>query len=147
MIIDDEKAMQDLGERLAHAIDRGTVIVLVGDVGAGKTTLVRGVARGLGINEAVQSPSFTISRVYDAGRRRLVHYDFYRLDDPGIMAEELAETVDSDDIVMIEWSAIVENIVPADHIIVTIIPHGDTAREVTLQPTGSRSQRIVERIK
>lgn len=144
--VNDEQAMQHLGERLARAVDSGIVMILVGDVGAGKTTLVRGIARGLGVDETVQSPSFTISRVYDGAQRRLVHYDFYRLDDPGIMANELAEAVASDDVIVIEWSAIIENIVPQDHIIVKIMPLSDTTRQVTLQPTGPRSDRIVKEL-
>ena len=146
MIIDDEYAMQNLGERLAHAIDGGILMTLVGDVGAGKTTLVHGIARGMGIDETVQSPSFTISRVYDSPGRRLVHYDFYRLDDPGIMADELAETVTGDDVVVIEWAATVDRILPSDHMIVTIVPHGDTARAVTLDATGPKSKSILERL-
>ncbi|MCA9334779.1 tRNA (adenosine(37)-N6)-threonylcarbamoyltransferase complex ATPase subunit type 1 TsaE, partial [Candidatus Saccharibacteria bacterium] len=78
--VNSNKQMQDLGSVLGKTLTGGETIELVGDVGAGKTTFVRGVARGMHVDETVQSPSFTISRIYEATEgRRLVHYDFYRL--------------------------------------------------------------------
>src|SRR5665647_571424 len=91
--VTSEQEMRTLGEKLGLLLKGGEVIELVGDVGAGKTTFVKGLAHGLAIDEDVQSPSFTISRVYDArDDLQLAHYDFYRLNDAGIMANELTET-------------------------------------------------------
>ena len=74
---------------------RAIVIELVGDVGAGKTTFVRGLAQGLGIKEPITSPSFTISKSYALKNGGfLVHYDFYRLQDPGLMSEDLQALLD-----------------------------------------------------
>lgn len=91
------------------------ILELVGDVGTGKTTFTRGLAQGLGLKSPVTSPSFTISRTYALpDGRSLVHYDFYRLPDPGLMADDLAETLNSpQNIVVIEWGGSVRDLLPA----------------------------------
>lgn len=129
-----ETAMKDLGSRIGASLKGGEVFELVGDVGAGKTTFVKGLARGLHIDDEVQSPSFTISRQYE-GREglQLVHYDFYRLNDPGIMASEVAEMVnDPQTVTVIEWADIVEGILPEGHITIRITAPSDTSRTVEL---------------
>ena len=94
--------MIDFGAKLGAELRGGEVIELIGDVGAGKTTFTKGLAKGLAIAETVQSPSFTISRVYD-GRLELVHYDFYRLNNAGVMALELADNLsDAEKVVVID---------------------------------------------
>ena len=110
------------------------VIELVGDVGAGKTTFVRGLAKGLGIKEPITSPSFTISKSYACpDGKTLVHYDFYRLNDPGIMSEDLSENIKNPNcVVIIEWSDSVQNILPKDHTIINITYNDDNSREVTV---------------
>jgi tRNA threonylcarbamoyladenosine biosynthesis protein TsaE len=148
IIISSETEMQRFGERLGHLLHGGEVIELVGDVGAGKTTLVRGLARGMGIDETVQSPSFTINRVYDAAdKRRLVHYDFYRLNDPGIMADELNETLaELDTAVVIEWAEAVEAILPADRLTIRIVAPTPDSRELSVAAGGDKSQKIKEQL-
>ena len=94
MKINSEQEMIELGRKIADKIKKPAVIELVGDVGVGKTTMVKGLAEGLGVKEAITSPSFTISKSYaleDGGN--MVHYDFYRLSDPGIMMDDLAENI------------------------------------------------------
>ena len=92
MKINSEQEMLRLGEAMAR--DVSGVIELVGDVGTGKTTFVRGLAKGLGVKESVTSPSFTISKAYACpNERTLVHYDFYRLNDPGLLTEDLEENL------------------------------------------------------
>jgi tRNA threonylcarbamoyladenosine biosynthesis protein TsaE len=92
-IINSEIEMKQLGEEIGHSLKGGEVLELIGDVGAGKTTFTKGLAKGLGVAETVQSPSFTISRMYEAGDLTLSHYDFYRLNDAGIMAMEIASAL------------------------------------------------------
>ncbi len=129
-----EQEMQALGEELSRALRSGEVIELIGDVGAGKTTLVKGLARGLGVDETVQSPSFTLSRVYETGDgKRLAHYDFYRLSDPGILADELADVAgEPDTITVVEWAAIVEGALPQNHIVVRITSPTENDRDVVI---------------
>lgn len=143
--IESEAAMKALGARMGKALTGGEVIELVGDVGAGKTTLTKGIAEGMGIDETVQSPSFTISRVYDdtATGLRLAHYDFYRLHDAGIMADELQETAqDSQTVTIIEWADIVTGVLPEDRLTVRIVSPTEQSRRIELQASGPTSQRL-----
>lgn len=113
----NEAAMVAIGRKLGEQLRGGEVIELVGDVGAGKTTLAKGVGLGLSIDESVQSPSFTISRVYPArDGLELHHYDFYRLTDAGVMRYELAESINDPRVVtIIEWADTVQQVLPKDH--------------------------------
>ena len=144
MIIEvaNENAMKQLGEKLGRRLQGGEIIELVGDVGAGKTTLTKGIATGMGIDEAIQSPSFTISRVYDTPQNlHLAHYDFYRLHDPGIMAGELHETIhDLETTTIIEWAKIVAGILPDDRITIHVTPLSETSRRVEIGAGGERSE-------
>lgn len=137
-IASNEAETKALGQRLGSLLHGGEVIELVGDVGAGKTTFVKGLALGLAIDEDVQSPSFTISRVYD-GRDglQLAHYDFYRLHDAGIMADELQETVsDARIVTVVEWADIVEGVLPASRIRIVFTTPSENERQLTLSGLG-----------
>lgn len=113
----------------------GEVLELTGDVGSGKTTFTKGLAEGLGVDDDVQSPSFTISRFYK-GRDNLElhHYDFYRLPDPGIMKYDLEEsTKDKKAVTVIEWAETVVNILPEKRTIIHFsYGAGDTERTITI---------------
>ena len=111
------------------------ILELIGDVGAGKTTFTRGLAKGLGIESEITSPSFTISKSYAAKNGKvLTHYDFYRLSDPGLMSEDLQEKLsDHNQIIVIEWGESVADFLPSDHITVTINYNDDNTREVTIK--------------
>lgn len=138
-----EEEMLELGEKFAGEIlegfsagsgfnsGSGVVIELVGDVGAGKTTFTRGLAKGLGVTEPVTSPSFVISKSYAfSGGGRLVHYDFYRLSDPGLMMEDLAENIDDlNTVVVVEWAETVADLLPEGRMVVRILI-GDDGRRV-----------------
>lgn len=142
--VQSDTEMQQFGEKIGRLLVGGEVIELIGDVGAGKTTLVRGLARGMGVTETVQSPSFTINRVYDANNnQRLVHYDFYRLHDAGIMANELAEALsDTKTSVVIEWADAVESVLPADRLTITISSPTETSRQTVITSGGEKSQKL-----
>lgn len=149
MKIKSESEMIELGQKVATHLQLPAVIELVGDVGAGKTTFTRGLAAGLGISEPVTSPSFTISKRYSfpikhcnfyntsneqllAGGE-LVHYDFYRLGDPGIMRDELAETLrEPNSIVVVEWGGDVAELLPEEHLRLDITLNADGSRDVTI---------------
>jgi tRNA threonylcarbamoyladenosine biosynthesis protein TsaE len=94
-----------LGEGLARSASRGTVFALSGDLGAGKTQLVKGIARGLGIKARVHSPTFTLVNIYPGGRLTLFHLDLYRLNGPeDIRAAGLEEYLRPDGVAVIEWA-------------------------------------------
>ncbi len=133
MRINSEQAMLDFGKQFSTKSPK--VIELIGDVGAGKTTFVRGLAQGLGIKEPVTSPSFTISKSYalPSGKGRLIHYDFYRLQDPGLMSEDLQENLQNpDNIIVIEWGDSISNLLPDNHTIIKINYNDDNTREITI---------------
>lgn len=122
MLVKNETELLALASDFAKRLKGNEVIELIGDVGAGKTTFTKGLAEGLGINETIQSPTFTISREYSFGQKqRLVHYDFYRLNQAGIMREELAETVnDPNALVVVEWADVTADVLPKNRVTVRL---------------------------
>jgi len=127
--IQNDAAMRALGEQLGRQLKGGEVLELIGDVGAGKTTFVKGLGDGLMVDDDVQSPSFTISRVYEArDKLQLHHYDFYRLDDPGVMRYELAESVeDPQSVTVVEWAQTVQSVLPENRcqLVISHTPDGN----------------------
>ncbi len=115
--INSTEEMIEFGKEIGSNLEGGSVLELIGDVGAGKTTFTKGLALGLGILETVQSPTFTISRVYEGDNLTLSHYDFYRLNDYGIMKMELAENLsDPQNITVVEWAGDLADILPEKHL-------------------------------
>lgn len=148
MRIDNEARMKQLGEAIGRSVSGGEVLELVGDIGAGKTTLTKGIARALGINEPVQSPTFTISRVYDSPKGlRLAHYDFYRLGEAGIMGDEIREAMDDDSVVVVEWAGAVDDDLPKDRLVVKITTISEEERLVEFHPGGKKSTELWQKIK
>ena len=148
IIIRSEEAMKQLGERLGSLLLGGECIELIGDVGSGKTTITKGIATGLGITETVQSPTFTINRTYESPRGiRLSHYDFYRLADPGIMADELQETLsDEAAVVVIEWGEIVRSVVPGNRLSIVFSSPEEQTRELTITGEGRHLDEIIKEL-
>lgn len=130
------------GQALAPLLRPGDVLVLSGDLGAGKTQLTKGVARGLGVTSPVTSPTFNIMRVH-AGRLPLYHFDLYRLED----AEQLEDidywgTLESDGVSLVEWGDRFSSAIPAECVIVRFTIVGDTEREIELEPRGPRGAEL-----
>ena len=147
--VNNEQEMKVFGETIGVLLHGGEIIELIGDVGAGKTTLTKGVAIGLGIDDYVQSPSFTISRVYQ-GRDNIIlsHYDFYRLDDAGIMANELQEVIsDPNTVTIIEWAEAVRGVLPKDRLSIQIVASSESSRKLIINADGDISRNLMERIK
>jgi tRNA threonylcarbamoyladenosine biosynthesis protein TsaE len=146
--VKSEEEMKAFGKKLGALLCGGEIIELTGDIGAGKTTLVKGIAVGLGIGENVQSPSFTISRVYQ-GRDDIIlaHYDFYRLNDAGIMSEELQETINQlGTVTVIEWGQIVTGVLPVDRLSINIIAPTENSRRLTITSGGELSKKLQEQL-
>lgn len=125
--------MEKLGERVGAALHGGEVIELVSDLGGGKTTFTRGLARGARSRDHVASPTFTISREYQAEKFTIHHFDFYRLDEAGVMAADLQELINDPLIVVIvEWSDIVRHVLPDEHIKIEIAQTSEAERKLTI---------------
>jgi tRNA threonylcarbamoyladenosine biosynthesis protein TsaE len=126
----DTAATEQLGADIGARLRGGEVIELRSDLGGGKTTFVRGLAHGAGSSDAVGSPSFTISREYAAPKFIIHHYDFYRLAEPGLMANELSEVLDDDKaVVIVEWADAAEDVLPTDRAIISITSTSETERQ------------------
>ena len=126
--------MLNFGKNFAKSL-KNHVIELIGDVGAGKTTFTRGLAEGLGVKEPITSPSFTISKSYPLPNHKghLIHYDFYRLPDPGLMLDDLRENLESpDNVIVIEWGKSIENTLPKNHTKIEIKYNENNTREISL---------------
>lgn len=125
--------MAALGRQLAQTCEPGDVIALIGDLGTGKTTLTRYIARALGIGERITSPTFTIVKEYHSGRIPLYHFDVYRVSDPDELFEiGCEEYFYGNGLCVIEWADLIGDILPAKTKKIWIRP-GQTGRERNVQ--------------
>ncbi|WP_460154162.1 tRNA (adenosine(37)-N6)-threonylcarbamoyltransferase complex ATPase subunit type 1 TsaE [Pseudomonas sp. S2_B07] len=136
----DEEAMTAFGTRIAKITEGHGLIFLEGDLGAGKTTLSRGIIRGLGHEGAVKSPTFTLVEPYEIGDIRAFHFDLYRLVDP----EELEylgirDYFDDDALCLIEWPDKGAGFLPKPDLTITISPQ-DSGRSLKILSRGSRGE-------
>ena len=135
---------RQIGYKLAKTLPNGSVVALLGDLGAGKTTLVRGLANGLNIKEVVQSPTFNIMKIYLKGDRPLIHIDAYRLNDVNTDIG-LDEYIGYESgITMIEWPLFIEKLLPKGTIFVEISHLGEEKREIKI---SSDNLNLLEEIK
>lgn len=105
-----------IGKELAEQAQPGQIFALSGDLGTGKTVFAKGFAQGLGIDEPVSSPTFTILQIYEEGRLPLYHFDVYRIEDPEEMEEVgLDEYLEGDGVCLIEWAERIEEMLPAEY--------------------------------
>lgn len=128
------KQTESLGEKIGKRLRGGEVIELSSDLGGGKTTFVRGLARGAGSKDNISSPSFTIKNVYSAPRYEIWHFDFYRLNQAGMVGYELEDALgDSKIITVIEWAKDVSKVLPEDRLKIQFTPSPDESRELTIR--------------
>lgn len=130
------------GEALAHLLEPGDVLLLSGDLGAGKTQLTKGIARGLGVVEPVTSPTFNILLVHE-GRLTLNHFDLYRLDEANQLQDiDYFGTVEGDGVSVVEWGDRFAEAQPAAGLAIEFHIVGDEARTVQVRPLGERGERL-----
>lgn len=123
---------ESFAAKLGSNLRGGEVIELVSDLGGGKTTFARGLAKGAGSEDKVASPTFTISKEYETPNFTIAHFDFYRLDQAGIVADELAEVVrDPAYVTVVEWGEVVHDVLPPDRLTVTIRQTATGDRTIT----------------
>ena len=128
---------RELGAALSAVARPGDVVLLSGDLGAGKTTLVQGFARGIGVTEPVVSPTFILVRTY-AGRLKLVHADAYRMDNLREVTDlDLPELLDDGGVALVEWGDVIAPVLPADFLEVRIdFGEGDDDRRLDVRVVG-----------
>lgn len=144
-ITNSEHETKEIGIYLASLLERGDVITLEGDLGAGKTTFTKGIAKGLGVKRAVTSPTFMIIKEYD-GELPLYHMDAYRLEhsDEDIGFDEYFY---GDGISVVEWASFIEDYLPEERLMVKIEHVNTEKRKLTMIPKGKKFEKVLLRLK
>lgn len=124
-----------LAVRLGELVNPGDVITLEGDLGAGKTTFTKGLAKGMGIQKNVNSPTFTIMKEYRDGRLPLYHMDVYRMEDS---EEDLGfdEFFEGEGVTVVEWAHLIQEQLPPDRLGIRILRVENESREIIFEPIG-----------
>ncbi len=145
----------DLGKRLGKLLGEGDVLVLTGDLGAGKTQLTKGIAADMGVEDDVTSPTFTIQMVYEGSELPLYHFDLYRLDDPDQLDDTgLFDVLGGDGPCVIEWGEQFAEQLGDERLDVYLVrmddeaaPGEEPARLVRFVPHGVRARAIAQNVK
>lgn len=141
MFSHNEEELISWGQKLGSLIEKQDLIILTGDLGAGKTTFTKGLARGLGIRQMIKSPTYTIVREYE-GRLPLYHLDVYRIgDDPDSI--DLDDFLFGDGVTVIEWGELLGDSLPADYLKLALLKK-DEGRELVFDAQGQRAQELLE---
>ena len=128
---------QAIGAALSKQLESNDVLILLGDMGAGKSEFTRGLARGLGVTGYVTSPTFTIMQLHDTGRLPLYHFDWYRLESAEELYElSMDEYLQNGGVAVIEWPSRAEEVLPESYLEVALEPIGDDERRITFTPVG-----------
>jgi tRNA threonylcarbamoyladenosine biosynthesis protein TsaE len=142
--VDNAEETIGFAERIASLLEAGDVITLEGDLGAGKTTFTKGIARGLGITKTVNSPTFTIIKEYQ-GTMPLYHMDVYRLKDSD---EDLGfdEYFEGDGVTVVEWAHLIEDQLPLEYLQIQLFYDNTSGRKIVLSPKGSRYMQLCKEL-
>jgi len=133
---------QEFAARLAACLQPADLLALEGDLGAGKTTFTQGLARGLGVRNVVNSPTFTIIKEYQ-GRLPLYHMDVYRVGDD-VDSLGLDEYFFGEGVCVVEWASLIEDVLPPERLTIFLRTTGEEQRMVELVPRGERYVRLCE---
>jgi tRNA threonylcarbamoyladenosine biosynthesis protein TsaE len=145
-ILPDEAATLRLGAALASALEPGLVVYLRGELGAGKTTLVRGALRALGHEGAVKSPTYALVEVYEVSRLHLHHFDFYRFHDPREWIDAgFRESFNGQNVSLVEWPERADGMLPPADLNIALALHG-TGRSAELTSSSTAGQKCLARV-
>lgn len=133
-----------LGEKLGSVAFPNMLITMLGDLGAGKTTMTKGIAKGLGITGVVNSPTFTIMKIYE-GRLKLYHLDVYRIDNP-LDDFELEEYFEDDGVCVIEWANQINELLPKERLDIEIFDLGNDERKVILKSNSEKYDTVISEV-
>jgi tRNA threonylcarbamoyladenosine biosynthesis protein TsaE len=134
-----------VGRRLAGLLWAGDVVLIEGDLGAGKTTFVAGLAEGLGVEDPITSPTFILMRTYP-GLLSLTHADVYRLDTLAEIEDLELTEASAEGVLAVEWGTAIEQWMPASHLVVRLTTEDGEQRRVELVPYGSWTTRPIEEV-
>ena len=133
-----------VGERIGKNLHPGDVVLLIGDLSAGKTTITKGIGAGLGVKKIINSPTFTIVKEYK-GRCPLYHLDLYRLN--GLNLDfDLEEFIEGDGVCVIEWPYQVEEILPKEFLLIELIRIDELGRSIQIEAKGLRYEEVLQQI-
>jgi tRNA threonylcarbamoyladenosine biosynthesis protein TsaE len=135
-----------LGERIGRMLRAGDVVLLSGELGAGKTVLAQGIGRGLGVTDPIKSSSFVIMNEYDGRELRLFHADLYRLEDPQQVAELALDELAQRGVLVVEWPERAEAEMPDEHLRVSLAYDGAKGRVVEIAGRGERYEELERRL-
>jgi tRNA threonylcarbamoyladenosine biosynthesis protein TsaE len=130
-----------LGYQVGLLLKPGSVLLLEGDLAAGKTTFTKGIGQALGIKRTINSPTFTIMKRYMVDENKLYHVDLYRLDEVG-SDFDLEDYINSDGISVIEWPHKVSHILPREYLLVEFEDLGNDQRKITFKAKGEKYERV-----
>lgn len=135
----------NLGNKIGKLLKMKDVVLLIGDLSAGKTTITKGIGSALGVKRIINSPTFTIVKEYQGTSCKLYHLDLYRLD--GLNTDfDLEEYFDSDGVCVIEWPYQVKELIPNEYLTIDIKRLDEQKREITLSAKGSRYEKIIKEL-
>lgn len=147
LFLENEQATLGLGGRLADGLAPGMLVALHGSLGAGKTTLARGVLRGLGFEGHVKSPTYALVELYKVSRLDLYHFDFYRFTDPEELIDSgLQEAFNETNVCIVEWAEKAGNLLPTADVDVTLAMT-DGARSALLKAQTEKGRRCLQQLK
>lgn len=149
LVSSNSKETEQIGQRIGEILRPGDVICLSGDLGVGKTTLVKGLAKGLGIKDHLTSPTFTIVNQYE-GKHLLYHFDVYRVNDVDeLYAIGFEEYIYSEAVSVIEWAELISDILPKEKLWVEIkkdVNNSEDYRKIILIPNGIKYQDLINKL-
>lgn len=143
--LEDENKTKEIGYKLGSLLTPGSVICLIGDLGAGKTTMTQSLAKALEVNDYITSPTFTIVNEYE-GKMPLYHFDVYRIGSSDEMYDiGYEEYINGEGVCIIEWANLIDDILPDEYLYIEL-KYKDMSREMTLNPVGEKYEKIVEEL-
>ena len=148
LITNNKEETISLGKKISNYLIKGDVLLLKGDLGAGKTTFVKGVGLGLGIKDEINSPTFNILKCYLNNNIPLYHIDAYRLE--GINSENLniglEEVIDGGGVSLIEWSKFIEDFIPDNSLNINILDLKDSKREFIIESNNLKFNNLFKEL-
>lgn len=143
--LENEEKTREIGSKLGELLTPKSVICLIGDLGAGKTTMTQSLARALGVDDYITSPTFTIVNEYE-GKMPLYHFDVYRIGSSDEMYDiGYEEYINGEGVCIIEWANLIEDILPDEYLYIEM-NYKETGREMILTPKGEKYEEIVKEL-